>query len=191
MADFSDVVLEAIKIIGAPTVTGLIAIYAAYRGARAQIDAKLMELREQNTFNARRELFGLYKERRAKFEEQYFQHEEWLGRTLGQVYAGVDDETSLSIHHEVIKLATGQLPRILRQTQAEMARHQLTDTELYRQLDGYITNSGQLVAEQSSTPSALRNNILAISEVLMCLEACQSLIWDAEVRRVFDPYIKS
>jgi hypothetical protein len=191
MADWSDVILEGIKLVLAPAVVGVIVAYGTYRGARTQLDARLVEIREQNTFNARRELFGLYKERRAKFEEQYFQHGEWLGRTLGQVSAGVDDETLLSMHHEVIKLATGQLPRILRQTQAEMARHQLTDTEPYRQLDGYITNSGQLVAEQSSTPSALRNNILAISEVLMCLEACQSLIWDAEVRRIFDPYIES
>jgi hypothetical protein len=178
------------KLVLAPGVVGFIAAYGTYRGPRAQIDARLVEIREQSQFNARRELFGLYKERQAKSDEQMFKLAEILGNMLGQVAAGVEDEGLLGMCHEIIRLGTGQLPITLRQTQAEMARYGLTDAEPYRQLQGYITNPSQLVAEQSPTPDALRKNILAISEALLCLDACQNLIWDAKVHRVFDPYIK-
>jgi len=56
---------------------------------------------------------------------------EWLGNTLGQIAADMEDEAYIGMNHEIIRLATGQLPMALRPTQAEMTRYRLTETEPY------------------------------------------------------------
>jgi hypothetical protein len=189
MADWPDVILETIKIIGVPGLIGVIATYATYRGTRAQIDAKLAEIQQQNEFNARRQFFDLYKERHTTHENHTFKLAEMLGNVLGQVAGGMNDEGFLSAYHEFIRFGAGQLPMWLRLTQAEMDQYALTATEPYQNLVGHIER--ELVLEQSDNASSLRKNILAVMEVIVCQQACQNLIWDAQFRQVFEPYMKS
>jgi hypothetical protein len=92
------------------------------------------------------------------------------------------------MNHEFIRVGVGQLPMLLRHTQAEMDRYALTETEPYRKLLGHIEHD--LVLERGDSANTLRKNITAVMEVMMCLQACQSLIWDAQFRQVFEPYVK-
>ena len=189
MADGLDILLEGIKTIGAPLVSGFIGFFASFWATRAQLKAKLSELREQNAFNARRQLFELYKERQAKDEEQVREIGKWLGTLVGQVTADMTDESSaqaLDLRHEVIRRTAGQLPMWLRQTKDDMDRHGLAGTEPYQKLLGYLSQ----VQERGICTSTLRNDILTVTDVMYCLEACRRLIWSAQFDDMFKPYLK-
>ncbi|MFP1680282.1 hypothetical protein ACLD02_16410 [Alloalcanivorax sp. C16-2] len=128
---------DALKILGPALVTG----FVGYKAASLQFRATLEKIREGNEFSARQHLFDYYKERQKRFSDSYANLLNQLGQILGINAAtfgtDLDESTSAIVDtfNAQVRLHLGAAPFELALLLRDMKSKKLDKTEEFKDLE--------------------------------------------------------
>lgn len=189
--NLKDIVVDAIKILGAASITA----YAAYRVAKIQLDLKIKELKSSMEFGAREHLFKYYTDRQNKLNDSYKELSQSLGSTLGNTsgFVIIAGKEFPEDSKELFKLLNGYanfykkvIPTEIDIAIRDMEKNGLIDTTEYLRLIEYKKQIGDFVHE--NTIDSFQECLFSVLGVYYCLQQCNESVLEKRIEEVFEAF---
>ena len=183
MDGFSEVLIDAIKILGPATIAAIVAL----KSARLQTEARIREFEEKHRFGARSQLFEFYRVRLDQTSEKSAQVAKSLGRILGLIGAAGSPSEDLDVFFKLATSMSRQAPTELSIALTQMSDAGLENTETYKAL-----RECESLADWN-TPvddkEVILDRLLSLQELYSRVAAASLACIQHEVQAVLAPYL--
>jgi hypothetical protein len=166
-----------------------ITLIAGYWAGKAQLKAKIEELKKQHEFEARKTFFEYYREQQKSVQDAHANISNELATLVGLIATAHELDELTPIIKNIKEFYIRILPRWIETTKKEMKKYGISEAPEYIELTE-IENSNAISPETWDVET-LKTNSSELLYVFNHLRYCSEMVLEKLSERMLEPYVKN